>query len=839
VTRSGATSGTSASFNFAEDVRVKRLLVTLGVVAAVALLALLLWPEPDEDTPPAPPAPAPGPLEEPAGPAAEEPVARSVAEPAKGPAAVEPPVPPVAAGVLECEVASWDGRGVGDGCRLRVLLPTGAELDSRHVSVPGRCTFARLPTGVPLVVAVSAKECLSGLCCDVRLAKNVPGLKHIALLPSPEVRVVVTSNLGSVTWDDLRVELLAGEAVIAEGATDRGNGVTLRPPAFGEFRARVSARGETLLVGAPVVVEAVGDVQERTVDVPAAGTVEVRVSTASGAPARGVEVWLLGQWPDRPSVRADREGLAVFRGVPARMHLTAVARGGDGTFASAPVSTDDAAPPRIPLLLGGPATLTGDVVDQGNAALRGAVVEVIARPGGDVLTVRSDDAGLFETPPLAGGLAQVAVRCEGYLDWSSPQPVEIRPGVGARIRARMTPRPTGTVFVRVRDESGAAVAGAEVIAHPARARTTTDATGACRFDRLEAGSNQTFFARKKGYRSRAGALPSVRVPRDSAEYAGIVLRAANAEVPEGGPVSATGVVLGTSDEPLVAARVTAGAVVTFTDAQGRFRLGGLDATAADPVDLRIEPTAPSLLEPLRVLLDPDESGGADLGTVRLRSRPCAVLEIPAAPDAPPFGRRAKSYRRNSKQAAGDVARSRVFWFSSNHAETLRGAASSAFDPVACVSYDGTWMHLPPADDWATDGRGEVFVAFATMRGLFSTAASWTLAPDAAPVLSLPPPDGLAPLGGKLRSTRSGLTLRQIECATLFDPRSIHVPTGDPQAPIDPFARLAAWRTFTVGEDDWLDLSEGLAPGRWVIGDEKQARTIGTPAGTDWAYRDRK
>ena len=115
---------------------------------------------------------------------------------------------PAPSGVLECAVVTADGAALRDECTLRVLLPTGLELAAQKVAVPGTARFTRLPTGVPLVVAASAKGCLSGLCCDVQLAKDAPSSKRIALLPAPNVQVEVTyGGSGGTPWDGLRVEL--------------------------------------------------------------------------------------------------------------------------------------------------------------------------------------------------------------------------------------------------------------------------------------------------------------------------------------------------------------------------------------------------------------------------------------------------------------------------------------------------------------------------------------------------------------------------------------------------------------------------------------------------------
>lgn len=817
----------------------KRWLIALGVFVAAAPFWVALWIALHEgqelatleDAPKADaPAPAEAPL--PAAPGGAPGV----------PKGGEPPSMPAPSGVLECDISVADHTAYVDSmCRLRVLLPTGVELASLRTSLPGKCSIPRLPTDVPLVVAVEAAGCLRGLCCDVRLAKQGSSAKRIVLAPAPTLRVAVTfgdSKYERKAPQGLRVELLAGEESVTEGTTDNDGEAVLVPPVFGALRARVTLENMTLVDGATVTVDPYSAEQSCKIAIPQGGVVAVQVLTEAGSPAAGTRVWLVGELSTRAPVTTDRDGVASFSAVPAGQQLTVLARGGDGSFGSVPVQTGAPLPARIPLLLGPPATLTGDVVDQGNSVIRGATVEVVVNPVAEPVVVTSDDAGLFETAPLPGGLADVVVRCDGYLEWHSPQAVEIRPGVGAKLRARMTPTPKGTVFVRVNDETGAPVEGAEVSAFPSRTWTSTDASGACKFDGLDAGSEQTFFARRRGYRSRAGALPAVRVPRDVAASVDVVLRASTAEPPEGGSVAATGVVLSPSGDPVVGARVTAGATVAFTDVAGRFRLTGLTATAAEPADLRIAPPA-SLLETLRVLVAPDELGLADLGNVRLRARPYALIRVPRGPSAAAFASRDR--KSKTKAVPPDADAPRTFWLSSNHAQTLLGLTSGSFTPVPCVSYDGTWIHLPPADDWISDGRGEVFMGFATPRGLFTTAAAWTLAPDAAAVLAPPPPDAPARLDypSRWKDERGRVLVRQVECATLFDPRSIHVPTGNWQPPVDPFAALAPWRSFYADANSWREFTDAVAPGRWVVGNDAEPRKVGDPPGVEWTSRQRR
>lgn len=762
-------------------------------------------PAEDGSSPAAQPAPAVRPA--PAPPPMPAPVAK-LAPQVKAAPAERPASAPALLGVLEVTVADPRPAAGGGSCTVSVLQPTGVELATQRVTVPGKGRFSDLPTGVPLVVAVVGPGYMSGLCCDVKLDDDAPTAKRVELLPAPTVRVAVTVGGKRQASAGLKVELRSGDGAVAGVIANGEDTVTLRPPVFGVFRARVLRGTEVLVDGASVAVDASAAVQERTIDVAAQGNVEVQVLDKSGAPARDTQVWLLGEFTERAPVVPDKAGTAVFRAVASGLHLTAVARGPSGTFGSVAVATGGAASPRFPLALGDPAVVTGDVVDAGDAAVRGASVEVIVRPSLAPVTVQSNEAGLFETPPLAGGLAEIVVRCDGYLDWRSPRPVEIRPGAGAKIRARLTPRPTGNVTVRVRDEAGTPVAGAAVTADPSRRRGTTDASGVCRFDGLPAGSDETVFARCRGYRSRAGALPSVRVPRDTAADADVVLRAVKSDAPAGGSVSATGVVLDPLGDPVSGARVTAGATVAITDREGRFRLTGVAANAPEPVELRIAPP-PSLVEPRRVLADPDDAGVADVGKVTLRARPYALLEVAA------FERSSK--RTRPAKSSGPAGTARAFFLSTNHADALLGAAHGAFEPFACVSYDGSWLHLPPADEWMTDGRGEVFVALPSPVGLFTATGTWTLAPDAAPRVALPAPAGSGQLGSDAtRPASDSDCYRQVECATLFDPKSVHAPASAAPAPIDPFASLAAWRTFVWSARDLRDLAGEVAPGRWRV-----------------------
>jgi hypothetical protein len=514
-------------------------------------------------------------------------------------------------------------------------------------------------------------------------------------------------------------------------------------------------------------------------------------------------VWLVGDANSPPSATTDKSGIAVFSGVRPGLELRAIARAGDGSVASVAVTTNPGAPQRVALLLGQPGPLAGDVVDQGGSAIVGAEVEVRVRPLGEPVTVTSDDTGRFETPPLPSGLAEVTVRRDGFAEWRSPGVVVIDPAVGGKVRARLTRLPVGTAYVTVKDESGRPLDGAVVKLRPSGRTARTAADGTCRFEDLPAGVEQDVLARLRGFRMRVPTItnpPVVRPRADVAESTEVVLAAVADPPPEPGPCSIKGVLLRPGGRPLQGALVEAGPWCTATAADGSFVLDGVSSTTAgEPLEFRVS-GLPWPLERIRFFVDVDRSGVVDFGAVTLATRPYAAIDVPG---------------RRWKKGDSDVS---VFWLSTNHADTFLGQATGRFEPVACVSYDGRWLHVPPADDWRADGRGEVFVAYPTERGLVTATAAWTLRPSAADVLRPRPRSrpGRLDVSGGSGDRGAPLVFRQVACDTMFDPRSIHVPTGDEQALIDPFASLASLRTFELANSSWKAALDELAPGRWRI-----------------------
>jgi len=806
---------------------VKRVLVVLGILIALTLVCATAFLTFDADDPaaddPPPSTRQPQPKPSPPKPEPRRAGAPTVSE-AKTVRRRTQPARPSGLGTLV--VAFGLNRPTGDEPQPRatVLLPTGEALATSLVAKSDNfCRFTGLPTGLPLVVRVDAQGFLSGLCCDVVLSDATTVLKNVDLVPAPFVAVRVLSMPRAKRMKGVGVELLQHDDVLATGTTD-GDGLALvRAPGVGQFRVRVAADGYPPPPESVVDVWPGDEIPEVEVEVRAGGGVEVVVVTANGVPAPGVEVWLVGDRATAPSVRTDRRGVAKFASVPASLELTAVARA-EGGVARAKVVTQSDATQRVPLLLKAQAPLEGDVVDPGGGAVVNASVAVVVRPFTEPVTTRSDASGHFVTPPLPAGLAQVTVRREGFVEWTAERPVEIEPATGGRVKARLVRLPTGAVVVAVRDESGAPLVDVAVTLYPSETSATTAADGTCRIEGLPAGVEQSVVARRRGYRATRSASsppPVVRVQADVAQGAEVVLRSVHDASPAG-DVSATGLVLDPSSRPVVGAQVDAGAVRAFTADDGSFRLEGLARVkAGGALEIRVTPDR-WMLEPFRCFVDVDPSGVAEFGTVRLRSRPYALLRLPPpTASSMPRPNTGKSKLRLAKASTrgGTPAATPTFWLSYNHDDELLGRRTRRFEAFACVSYDGAWLHLPPADDWKRDGRGEVFVAAPTPRGLLSGRATWTQTADAAAALRLAfesRPGAFTVFWSADKGTEGKAVFRQIACASLFDPRSIHVPTGDEQRPVDPFASLVACRSFAVDDLRVGATVEGLAPGRWRV-----------------------
>lgn len=788
---------------------VKRLLIVLGVLVAAAPFWVALWIAFDEGgkllhEPEPPPAAPPKPKRRVEVPAAETPVTKLL----KGMKSANGSIPTrEALGELVVEVTGKyvEGEQVdGSAVRLTVLYPTGQQLATQSTTRKGEVRFSGLPHEVPLVVRVEAPGFLTGYCCDVLLEPKRVARKSIELRLAPRVTIRVVDAEKDVLVAGARVELRRGDEVVDFDTTNDDGEAILISPILGAVTVR--AESERLSASREKSIDVWpglgAGVQE--IALSRGGDVAIQVLTASGEPAPGVDVWLVGEANSPPLVRTDSRGIAAFRSVSPGLKLTAIARASDGSVASAAVSTEAGTSNRVAVLLGRPGPLTGDVVDQGGNAIAGAAVEVRIRPFGEPVTVTSDDTGRFETPPLPSGLAEVTVRRDGFVEWRSTGVVVIDPAVGGKLRAHLSRLPVGDAWVVVKDEAGRPLEGALVKLYPSGRSGKSGDDGRCRFENLPAGVEQAVFARRRGFRARgpSSAGPAVILTRADVAQSAEVTLVATPEVPaDAGPCSIKGVLLRPDRSPVQGALVEAGPWCTGTASDGSFLLEGVKPTTpGEPLEFRVS-MLPWPLERIRFLVDVENPGVLDFGSVLLASQPYAMIDVPLW--------------RSKK---GDSAVS-AFWLSTNHGETFLGRTTGRFEPVPCVSYDGRWLHLPPPDDWRTDGRGEVFLGFPTPRGFVTATAAWTLRPNAAEKLHPVPRsrtgslDVSSPMSDR---TDAPLIFRQITCDTMFDPKSIHVPTGDDQPPIDPFASLATLRTFILAKGTTKARVDDLAPGRWRV-----------------------
>jgi len=696
-----------------------------------------------------------------------------------------------------------------------LFFPTGEEIATETAANDVKhCTFERAPAGVPLVLRVSAPRFLTGLCCDVVVPADEALTKSVSLIEAPVVRARVLDASSRRPIGDVRVDLVQRGELVAGGWTKDDGIVAFRVPTVGKFRVRLSSAGYATPPESALDVRAGDEVVDFESTMSAGGSVEIAVATPDGKPARGAEVWLVGDISAPLKAIADARGVATFAGLSPGLELTAVARAKD-LGARAAVRTRDDATQRVPLVLKTPAPLAGFITDVGGATLAGATIEVIVHPYDEPIVVRSDAAGHFATPPLPAGLADVTVRRDGFIDGSPEQPVVIEPVVGGFLTMRLLAAPTGAVVVAVRDAAGGPLKDAAVTLFPSHKTGVTAADGLCRIDGLPAGADQSIVARMRGYRAARPASaspPVVRVVQDVATSAEIALSSVAGPPPVGG-ASATGVVLDSDGRPVVAARVVVGAASTRTDVDGTFHLDSIARPKdAGAVAIRVVP-GPGLLEPFECFVDVDPSGVAALGTVRLRSRPYARLRLPSETVETSSLKREKSKSMRRVRPGVETR-----WLAFDHDDELLGVRTRRFEPIAFVSYDRTWLHLPPADDWKRVGRGEVFIATATPRGLLTGRATWTQTADARAglTLSYEPTGKLVVFSTSKELAGRSATFTQLACASLFDPRSVRVPSGETPLPVDPFASLADCRSFTIENFHSGDAVAYVAPGRWRI-----------------------
>ncbi len=216
----------------------------------------------------------------------------------------------------------------------------------------------------------------------------------------------------------------------------------------------------------------------QVVSLPAGVDVSGVVRDPSGLPSEGAGVWLCRdpRCPTEGDVVAHTgpDGRFVLRGVPQAALLGAV-RAGSVPSLLHPI---DAATCDAELVLGGVgARLTGHVLDRSGGPVAGAVVRVARHPRANFhlangrelahvhpcAIVRTDANGAFAAADLPAGPMQVLVRAPRHR--TEIGSLALASGTEHRIELRLQP---GTELDgEVRDEDGAAIAGARVLARGA------------------------------------------------------------------------------------------------------------------------------------------------------------------------------------------------------------------------------------------------------------------------------------------------------------------------------------------------------------------------------------
>lgn len=706
------------------------------------------------------------------------------------------------------------------GARIAVLHATGEAVAVVNASSDGAYLIRELPARVPLVLRITAPGFLTGYCCDLVLADDVPAVRDVDLLAAPPFALRVVVLPGRKPLPGVRVDLLQGESAAATGSTGQDGLCTIRPPIVGQFGVRLSHPDYVMPKGFDLDLWLGDRPPEKVIEIDAAGTIEVAAFDDAGRPVADVDVRLgLAGTPDWPSQRTDKEGVARFRGLAVGTAAQIVARGPGGT-AGRSAAVASASGSRTSILLAEPGRVTGWVVHE-FSAVEGATVEGTVAPFGDSFRLRTDDGGGFASPPLAPGTVSLVIRKRGFDDWrpsAKEPPLVVNPNAETRVKAQLVRRPFGSILVTVVDEARQPIESAGVRLLPSQLTGRTDEDGTYRFDGVPAPDEMSLLVTSRGRRMKddlpvaLGVRPNLVVPvlvvmqpasvQDGATPAaqGVAAAAGRTSIASSW---VAGLLLDPAFVPVGGATVAAGGQSIQSDGEGRFRLDEVKRSDdGGDVKVVVLPGRPGLLEPFSFWFAP-QFGPMDVGTVRFRKRPYVRIVVPD----PPAGSR-----------PGARTKSAVFWFTANHGDTFLGRNAAAFQPFSCVTYDGTWMHIPPAEDWRRDGRGEVYLAFATPHGLAAATSSWTLRPDDDAVTKPAPVGnpGVVYLEVPQRlKTKANATFVQADCGVLFDPKC-NDSLGYPLPTVDPFASLRSQRTFEVEVASYDNRVDAVAPGKWRV-----------------------
>lgn len=644
-----------------------------------------------------------------------------------------------------------------EGAEIAVHDLTGRLIGTATSGERGEYAVEALPAATDVAVRLRAPGFLSGWCCDVTTAPEETGrMATVHLRAGARLELDVT-GVGALR-DQLVVERedgVTGRIASAEDDVARG-WIGFLGPGTHRWRARL---GDAVSPWYEVTVDARGRIRgpgahprrhELALVAPRTVRVELDVEAAEAAELVGTVALVRGDG-DVVATRALADGSTVFDAVWPGTDYEVVVRTEDGRAGRRAVGAHGADLVRVRLEAAGTARVV--VSNAEHDVVAGVRVTVAGR------TVPSNDAGVAIVAGLAPGDYAVTVSDGRHRIPPDDRPrVKVASGYESQLDLTVVAAPRVPLRVRVTDALGRPAAELPLAIEELDLVAFTDQGGNATFPALALDVPVTVtseHARIVGIRSAATLRPQLGAAPTSLIA---VLPDDPTEGDETWP-SLSGQVLDQDGKAVVGARVGGGRRWTPTDEEGRFEL-------QVPPDLtRLVVGSPDRMWVPRTIAidtgDVDEHGRAELPPIELERRPLARIEF--APDDSPT-------RFHARQVL----------LATDFRDEFLGGDRAALEASWIVTYDGTWVVLPP---WSTDGRPTVMVAELGELGLSTAIVDWS--PRSEPDVRLRPEVAAIGRLAGVKSRRGELT--QISHAV---DRAIETKTaGHPAAAVrglDPF-----------------------------------------------------
>lgn len=744
--------------------------------------------------------------------------------PDSAPVADQPARPPEALGVLSGNVRSDRDLLPIEDAVLKVLHPTGEEAGWGLSNEQGDYEVRGLPSGELLVLRVEAEGHLTGHCCNVVTTADRPMRRDLVLVQGPAVRVSVTDGVTRRPARGVVVSLLRDDANVARAMTGADGRAVVRAPHFGAFGVRLSGPEH-----APTPLETVtlwpGQPEPRLArHVTAGGSLAVSVH-AGQAVDGGVRVTVTGPGYEPVEVPVDAAtGVALFEKLPAGVMLSVVATADDGRHGVANARLRSNYETTAVVALGAASRLSGKVVDTDGRPVR----DVHVRAGDLESTANAN--GVFDFGGVRPGVYTPIVDTPGYLP--SGWPVEVTVGVADDRSVTLVVKPAGEAEIRGRvlDRGGRPLDGVTVRIVPAGFRSVTGDDGRYRITRLPVGREQTIaVGATDHYLPEPGPLDThVVQPEEpgTIELDLVLQRYPEPPTPDGeedteaaakrddaneasrgrrkqAPTTWPGFVAGTAhgregdggeSTGLAGVLVWVNGRSTYTDNDGRFRMDDVPLPLSGGVEIQFKPPT-AMYEPLRHFeARPVRSrGGIRDVDVRLRMRPVAFLDV-----------------HGYDEIGGKGVPLRAFWYQSTLPDVFLAIERPAGSLVHCVTYDRTWMHLPPL---SKRGLGFTRLRFTrtSTRGLLTTEDGWRAAYGRPAQVRPQFPTNHVALNVRTPVDYKGGRVVLLQTAPWTEGNT-RVPGGDAEA----FASIQVGRRVTQALDRPSVTVPNLAAGTWQV-----------------------